>query len=156
MLYWVFDLDQTLYQLPENKGFDYKLLRNDEHLGYLLKKLPCKKLMYTNGTLGHASISIDRLSLNNIFHNIEARDTLNSMKPNTESVKRFILKNRVQVNDKCVFFDDMPENLISSKNHNWITVLIRKENCPHEYIDFWFPNIYVALNYFIFRIKEKL
>lgn len=156
MLYWVFDLDQTLYQLPDNTGFDYKHLRKDEHLAYLLSKLPCKKLMYTNGTMGHAQISIKCLTLFNIFDNIEARDTLNSMKPNSKSFNRFIAKNRINSDDKCVFFDDMPENLISSKNYNWITVLIRKENYPHEYIDFWFPNIYVALNYFLFRIKENM
>ena len=43
MLYWIFDLDYTLYQLPQGVDFDYKHLKNDSQLKYLLSMLPCKK-----------------------------------------------------------------------------------------------------------------
>ena len=51
----------------------------------------------------------------------------------------------IDPNDKCVFFDDLPENLISAKSFGWITVLINKKKYVHNNIDFWFPNIYLAL-----------
>ena len=50
MLYWIFDLDLTLYELPTNTEFNYSKLRKDNHLIYLLKNIPCEKLMFTNGT----------------------------------------------------------------------------------------------------------
>jgi putative hydrolase of the HAD superfamily len=156
MLYWIFDLDLTLYQLPNNTEFSYDHLFNDEHLGYLLSKLPCKKLIFTNGTYNHAITSLKKIDVINKFDNIEARDTINSLKPSPNSFNTFISKNNIFYKDKCVFFDDMPENLISSKNFNWITVLINKKNHTHEYIDFWFPNIYLALNFFLCKIQNNI
>ena len=32
MLYWIFDLDLTLYQLPQGVDFNYKHLNNDAQL----------------------------------------------------------------------------------------------------------------------------
>ena len=65
MLYWVFDLDSTLYQLNDEIQFDYKYLNKDNQLSYLLKKLPLKKVMFTNGTLGHAHLCINKIELMN-------------------------------------------------------------------------------------------
>ena len=48
MLYWIFDLDYTLYQMPYKKKFNYNLLRNDPFLNKLLKKLPLEKIIFTN------------------------------------------------------------------------------------------------------------
>ena len=59
MLYWIFDLDQTLYQLPSNVDFNYKLLKKNEHLKYLLDVLPSTKLIFTNGTYNHAKICLN-------------------------------------------------------------------------------------------------
>ena len=38
MLYWIFDLDSTLYQLDDETQFEYELLRPDNQLSYLIKK----------------------------------------------------------------------------------------------------------------------
>ena len=153
MLYWIFDLDLTLYQLPMGVDFNYEYLSHDHQLIYLLKSLPSYKIMFTNGTLDHAKKSINKINLYNIFKNIVARDTINTIKPRNEAYLRCMEMSNIKFNDKCVFFDDLPENLIESKNVGWITVLINKNNYIHEDIDFWFPNIYVALNYFLTRIR---
>lgn len=155
MLFWIFDLDLTLYELPNNTNFSYKLLTKDKHLYYLLSKLPNKKLIFTNGTYNHALTSLKKMKILELFNNIESRDTLMSLKPSSQSYNNFINSNKIRYRDKCVFFDDLPENLVNSKKFNWITVLINKKKYVHQEIDFWFPNIYIALNFFICRIQNK-
>ena len=63
--------------------------------------------------------------------------------------------NKITLNDKCIFFDDLPENLINAKSFNWVAVLINKNRYVHESIDFWFPSIHIALNYFISKIQSR-
>ena len=82
MLYWVFDLDYTLYNLSKQELFDYNKLKEDVEVTNYLRKFPLYKCIFTNGTHGHAVKSLQRLNMNNIFHHIEARDTLNGLKEN--------------------------------------------------------------------------
>ena len=156
MLYWVFDLDLTLYQLPNNVDFNYKYLNTDNQLKYLLIMLPSDKLIFTNGTENHAILSLNKLDIKNNFSRIVARDTIRDLKPNYDSFIKFKKISKIKINDKCVFFDDLAENLIAAKQHNWITILINKNNYIHESIDFWFTNIYIALNFFICKIQDNL
>ena len=155
MLYWVFDLDLTLYQLPVNVSFDYKYLKPDTQLNYLLTMLPCKKVIFTNGTYKHAIVSLNKLSLRNNFMDITARDTINDLKPRLSAFRSFININNIKKNDMCVFFDDQPDNLIESKKLGWITVLISSETILNENIDLQFPNIHIALNYFLSKIRNR-
>ena len=152
MLYWIFDLDLTLYQLPQGVDFNYKHLKNDSQLKYLLSMLPCKKKIFTNGTYNHALVCLDKLGLENNFDQITARDTINDLKPNLSAFKSFMKKNKIKINDKCVFFDDQYDNIVASKKLGWITVFISSENILSEYVDFKFNNIHIALNYFLSKI----
>ena len=43
--------------------------------------------------------------------------------------------NNINSEDKCVFFDDLPENLIAAKSVGWITVLINKNKYMDNSID---------------------
>ena len=153
MLYWIFDLDQTLYQLPSNVDFNYKLLKKNEHLKYLLDVLPSTKLIFTNGTYNHAKICLNKIDIENNFKSIISRDKILTLKPEHNSYIRCMNLNNITNNDKCVFFDDLPDNLINAKSFGWITVLINRNRYIDEQIDFWFPNIYVALNYFVSKIN---
>ena len=155
MLFWIFDLDSTLYQLTNGEQFSYEILEADNQLSYLLKKIPKKRLIFTNGTLGHAHMCINKIKLNYCFHNIVARDSINDLKPSNSSYQKFMKINNISSQDKCVFFDDMPENLIVAKNHGWITVLISPNKTYHENIDFHFSNIHLALNYFLSKIENR-
>ena len=156
MLLWIFDLDYTLYNLPKTIQFQHNYLKRDNYLGILLSFLPNKKLIFTNGTENHAELSLNKLDIKHNFSSIVARDTIRDLKPNYDSFIKFKRINKIKINDKCVFFDDLAENLISAKQHNWITVLINKNNYIHESIDFWFTNIYIALNFFICKIQDNL
>jgi HAD superfamily hydrolase (TIGR01509 family) len=153
MLYWIFDLDQTLYQLPSNVDFNYKLLKKNEHLKYLLDELPSTKVIFTNGTYNHAKICLNKIDIENNFKSIISRDKILTLKPEHNSYLRCMNLNNITNNDKCVFFDDLPDNLINAKSFGWITVLINRNKYIDEQIDFWFPNIYVALNYFLSKIN---
>ena len=90
MLYWIFDLDYTLYDIPKEIGFDYKLLKNDTQLNYLLEMLPFKKYIFTNGTFSHGLVCLDKMNIINNFEKIIARDTITDLKPNFSSYKKFI------------------------------------------------------------------
>ena len=155
MLYWIFDLDYTLYDLPIEIKFDYKLLKSDSQLDYLLKNLPSKKFIFTNGTFNHGLMCLDKMNIINNFDKLIARDTINDLKPNFSSYRQFIEMTNIKSRDKCVFFEDNVDNLIQAKNFGWITVLITKENVINENIDLQFPNIYVALNYFLSKINKN-
>ena len=125
MLYWIFDLDQTLYQLPCNVDFNYKLLKKNENLKYLLDELPSTKVIFTNGTYNHAKICLNKIDIENNFKSIISRDKILTLKPEHNSYLRCMNLNNITNNDKCVFFDDLPDNLINAKSFGWITVLIK-------------------------------
>ena len=156
MLYWLFDLDYTLYQLPKDKAFRYTLLQKDRQLEYLINELPSKKIIFTNGTNGHAIQCINKMGIENCFHNIVGRDDILQMKPNTLAFHRFNNINNISSQDKCVFFEDNVDNLVEAKNLGWITVLISPTQYVHPYIDFCFPNIHIALNYFNTQIQNYM
>ena len=155
MLYWIFDLDQTLYQLPDNIEFNYNILSIDEQLSYLLVMLPSRKIIFTNGTYNHGVTCLNKLSIIEHFHSIISRDKIKTLKPDYNSYKRCMKLCNIYDSDKCVFFDDLPENLIAAKNMGWITVLINRKPYFDNNIDFWFPNIYIALNYFVTKINNR-
>lgn len=153
MLYWIFDLDQTLYQLPNNVNFNYNLLTEDPQLNYLLVMMPSRKLIFTNGTYNHGLTCLNKLEIINNFTSIVSRDKIKTLKPEYNSYIRCMESNDITNEDKCVFFDDLPENLIAAKSVGWITVLINKNKYMDNSIDFWFPNIHLALNFFVSKIN---
>ena len=156
MLYWIFDLEHTLYSMDKNERFNYSKLYKNTQLDTQLGLLPCKKILFTNGTLGHANKALEKMGILHHFRgNIHARDTLDALKPGMESFDRIIEKVGIKSRDKVVFFEDTVENLVTSKGYNWITVLIspRKNLLPE--IDFCFSNTNVALNFFLMEIIQE-
>jgi len=154
MLYWVFDLDQTLYQLKNNQDFSYEKLYKDDQLNYLLYMLPSSKLIFTNGTYNHGLHCLNNLDITENFNNITSRDKIKCLKPEFNAYQRFMKLNKINQNDKCVFFDDLPDNLVTAKGFGWITVLINQKKTINNNIDFWFPNIYLALNFFVSKCNN--
>lgn len=157
MLYWIFDLDHTLYTMSKNERFSYSKLFKNEQLNKQLYQLPCKKVIFTNGTIGHAYESLKKIGILHHFEgNIHARDTLNALKPNLNSFETIIRKVGIKNTDKVVFFEDSIENLITAKNYNWINVYINQRKSLMQEVDFNFTNINIALNYFLVAIKKRL
>ena len=69
------------------------------------------------------------------------------------------MKKRTPGITKTFFFDDRSENLIVPKKLGWITVLVNpllyKKNENYHHIDFIFPDIYKALEYFYIEINNN-
>ena len=156
MLYWIFDLDYTLYNISKNKEFNYKLLKGDRQLNYLIKQLPMKKIIFTNGTYLHGVHCTKLLKIDDCFDNMTARDTIMDLKPNYDAYHKFNKLNNIYSKDKCVFFEDSIDNLIIAKEFGWITVLIGPKKYIHESIDFYFPTIHIALNFFNTKIQNYI
>lgn len=163
MLYWVFDLDYTLYNLSKQEPFDYNKLKEDVEVTNYLRKFPLYKCIFTNGTHGHAVKSLQRLNMNNIFHHIEARDTLNGLKPDIHIYQKFMEECGITEKDTVVFFEDTITNLKIAKTLGWSTVLITgyesaefynsKFKEEFTYVDFMFPDIKNALSYFYNKLE---
>ena len=153
MLYWIFDLDYTLYDLDKKIEFNYNLLNPDQELNHKLQRLPSKKFVFTNGTLWHANNCLDKLSIKSNFERIVARDTINCYKPHIVSYLKFMLLSGIYKRDKCVFFEDSLSNLLHAKQLGWITVLISPEKKNLIYVDFCFENIHKALMFFLKKIS---
>lgn len=154
MLYWVFDLDNTLYQVY-NQRFDYNLLKVDKSLQEMLSILPCKRIIFTNATLVHAKVCLQHMGIINKFHNVIHRDIISDIKPNLNAFIRMMLLTGIGKNDKCIFFEDNLSNLVMAKSLGWITVYIRPNIISHPSVDYSFSNINVALKYFINIISNK-
>ena len=152
MINWVFDLDLTLYEIHGNI-FSYKNIIKPDNLRENLKKLIGRKVMFTNGNLEHSLTCINLLNLKYVFHKVLCRE-LTGYKPSINSyIKAYHLTGMKQ-DEKTFFFEDTVVNLEMAKKFNWITVLINPNSHIHEDIDFWFPNIYIALNYFLCKLKQ--
>jgi FMN phosphatase YigB (HAD superfamily) len=82
MIYWIFDMDNTLYQRDENNtGLVYNSLKRDSELIYLLKKLEGMKILLTDGTHQHTNLVLDKMDLTSSFDLILDRNILDITNP---------------------------------------------------------------------------
>ena len=150
MKVYIFDLDDTIIYYPNNI-VNYNNIKFDNNLFNLLNNLKHPKIIYTNGTYGHAEEVLNNMKLNNIFNKIYARDTIPSMKPHINSFKYVEndIKKNINRNNEYYFFDDRLDNLMTAKSLGWTTIFINLEFIDKPlYIDYSFNNIHSALMYF--------
>lgn len=146
----VFDLDDTLLMSKSYKH--YKDIEPNHYLNILLFNLKCKKFIYTNGTFGHADISLNNMQCIGLFDEIYARDTLMYMKPHMRSFNEvrnnIIYHHNNSKSDDIIFFDDLSDNLKTAKEVGWITVWIKDTYKPIDdkpFINYHFRTIQEAL-----------
>jgi len=118
----------------------------------LLDELKYPKIIYTNGTKGHAEDILKNMRLTSSFTAVYARDTMPAMKPMMESYS-FVEKDiRKHINEKnkYYFFDDRLENLQTAKARGWETIWVHDDflECPY-YVDYSFPNIHTAVMFYL-------
>ena len=150
MKVFIFDLDDTIIYHPFGQ-VNYNNIIYDHNLYNLLSELRYPKIIYTNGTQGHAEEVLKNMKLTNLFTAVYARDTMPAMKPHMKSysfVEKDIRKN-IDEKNKYYFFEDRLENLEVARSRGWITIWISIYfmNKP-IYVDYAFPNIHTALMYF--------
>ena len=151
MLYYLFDLDETLIIHPTDIKLMYNVYPN-KLLKRLLKNMIGKKYIYTNATYGHADILLNKLDISKQFKKIYARDTIPYMKPYVESYKFIEQDIRKKYNDrnKYYFFDDRLENLQTAKSRGWYTIWVNINFLDKPYyVDYAFPNIHTGVMYFL-------
>ena len=151
MIYWIFDLDNTLYHIPQHINFNYNLIQKNYNLFDLLSKIKDKKIIFTNGTKSHAIHTLDLINIHSCFdiNDIYGRYET-GFKPSLKSYNEIIRVNNIKDTDKIIFFEDTIENLIvAKKKYNWITVDITGKYYNNESVDFSFNNIEQSLQFFI-------
>lgn len=163
MFYWIFDLDDTLYQTDKFQRVDnglylnYSFIKENKLLKKLLTFLSGKKIIMTNSIKAHCNKVLNKLKLNDSFDNKFHRNNLKNLKPNPYTYIKLMTDLKIKKEDTCIFFDDSPINLIMAKKFGWTTILITpypwKYYEGHNSIDMVFPSINSAL---IFLISKKL
>lgn len=106
---------------------DVSLLQPDPALAAVLKALPGKKFIFTNGTLAHAENVSTRLGIFDAFDDvfdIVAADYL--PKPNADIYPKMLTRFGIEAN-KSAFFEDMARNLTPAHRMGMKTVLIKED-----------------------------
>jgi putative hydrolase of the HAD superfamily len=151
MKVFIFDLDDTIIYYPHGI-VDYSNIYPDATLFNLFENLKYPKIIYTNGTHGHAINILKNMRLTEQFTAVYARDTMPAMKPDMISYK-FVendIRKNIDEKNKYYFFDDILDNLQTAKSRGWETIWVHEDfmNKPF-YVDLAFPNIHTAIMYYL-------
>ena len=189
MYYFFFDLDNTLmptnqYSFLKQINYSYhrmhvdipnrnyhvgnivsnyqRNIHQDRRLYQLLSQLNFPKYIITNGSRIHCMLSLRNLGIMNLFQGGVDSNSIqyHQLKPNIHPYLAAMEMSKLNPDsDKCVFFDDIPDNhYVPKVKLNWITVLIGTTYPDKQkpyFIDFCFPDIYQALDFFIERQDKK-
>ena len=166
MIYYIFDLDDTLLRLTNNEKahlknlfkfpqiseFDliknYRVISKRKQLKKLLQYINNPKIILTNANAIHAKLSLHNMDILDCFNSIIDRDMIRCLKPNMQAYLLTMKLNNIKDPYKCLFFDDQLPNLVAAKMIGWNTVYIGNI-ITNPYVDFSFNNIYDALIFFI-------
>ena len=104
-----------------------EILKPNEELNEIIKELPGKKFIYTNGSKKHAENVLNKLEMQKIFdHIFDIKESNFIPKPNIKSYQKFIKK--MNIDPKVsVMFEDIGRNLEPAKNIGMQTVLILRK-----------------------------
>ena len=132
-------LEKIVLRYKKSFQYDYKL-------NQLIKNIPYPIHIITNSRNIHCFTTLYLIGIIKKCKVILTAETQQQMKPYPQVYNYF---EKLQNNNyKNIFFDDRPENLIYPKKKGWITVLINDKSYKTNYIDFVFPDIYQALEFF--------
>ena len=110
--------------LDHAHDIDYTQLPSNPQLGDMLKKLPGRKLIYTNGSVSHAENTLNALGIEGVFD--EIFDIVASEfipKPLNDPFNKFLADHGVD-GSRAAMFEDLPRNLKPAKDAGMVTVLV--------------------------------
>ncbi len=136
-----------------------KMFKINNKLNELLKNIKYPKHIITNSRKEHCFISLHSIGIKHNFNIILNADTQPTIKPYQLIYDHF--ENLDKRKYQNIFFDDKIENLAIPKKKGWITFLInpkkynkiRRNNIKYWCVDYCFPDICTALEYFIKYFK---
>lgn len=128
------DIDPQHY-LDDVHDIDYSAILPNEELGDLIKALPGRKHIFTNGDVPHAERTLAALGIANSFDAIFDITHADFVpKPEAEPYDKFLKSHDIDPNSAAMF-EDMPRNLEIPKQKGMSTVLLvaaEKESSPRE------------------------
>ena len=111
---------------------DFSIVKPDNELNDLIKKIPEKKIILTNANISYLKKILKNLNLENIFddiYDIEKMDYL--PKPNLKTYKKLISTYNFDVK-KAILFDDIPQNLLPAADLGLKTVQVYNKKLDKE------------------------
>ncbi len=104
-----------------------EILKPNEELNEIIKELPGKKFIFTNGSKKHAENVLNKLEMQKIFdHIFDIKESNFIPKPNIKSYQKFIKKMNIDP-QVSIMFEDIGRNLEPAKNIGMQTVLILRK-----------------------------
>ena len=144
---YLFDLDDTLYQMIDNKC----QYANVE----LIKKLDGIKIIFSNARHFYCLDWLAKMGMSDCFQVVIACDTLMGYKPYPMVYIKLMSLCGLTHQDDITFFDNLGINLVTAKRLKWKTVFIHPDVCSgkmpmdvykyDEYLDKKYPNLDSAL-----------
>ena len=161
---------------PQFHAAYQQFVARDPLLIYRLSALRGDRYLLTNGSQAHALASTHALGVYPYLRDVVHAQSGYGLKPQAGPYHRIetIVRARHAVHvpldqpaalPPIVFFDDRLENLVYPKQRGWTTVWIPPSAAqaemgdngflqPPAYVDYTFPNVYVALEYFL-MVQEQ-
>ena len=158
MNYFIFDLDNTLYQesvaFSQDSGNEINI--NNKADVERIKKLSKigKLILLSNGNDVHCSKWLQYLNIMDYFSVIISYDTFNIYKPNPLIYEKVVENCGIKLDDNVFYFDDIPLNLLPAYKIKWNTILIKKNRkiniaSDNIYIHYEFDNINSAIDFVV-------
>jgi putative hydrolase of the HAD superfamily len=111
---------------------DLSVVREHPELAAAIQRLPGRKLIFTNGSRGHAERVAGKLGVLHLFEGIfDICDSEFVPKPNPACYDKFLKAHGVEAGVSAMF-EDMPHNLEAPHVLGMTTVLVRSD-CNHDH-----------------------
>ncbi len=134
------DVDPAPY-LHEVHDIDFSVLSEDPYLAGLIKDLPGRKIVYTNGSAPYAENVLNARGLNGIFdavYGVEHADFL--PKPERGAFERVFGRDGTQTESAAMFEDD-PRNLAAPHAMGMKTVHVAPDAIEADHIHHHTPSL---------------
>ena len=111
---------------------DFSIVKPDNELNDLIKKIPEKKIIFTNANISYVKKILKNLNLENTFDDIYDIERMNYLpKPNLKTYKKLISTYGVNAK-KAILFDDIPQNLLPAADLGLKTVHVYNKKLDKE------------------------
>ena len=110
---------------------DYSGLPVLPELATQIAKLPGRRLIFTNGSRGHAERVAEKIGVRHLFEDIcDIQDLQFVPKPERAAFDRMIALHNITAG-QAAMFEDMPQNLVSPHDLGMTTVLVKSDYVDH-------------------------
>lgn len=125
------------HQFPELT----KMVLREPRLRHVLKRLPGRKVVFSNAPLHYAQAVLKLLRVDDLFDDVFAIEhSRYQPKPQAAGFRRLLRKHRIQA-AQCVMVEDSAENLQTAKRLGMRTVWVSDASRAASYVDVKIRNV---------------